>query len=149
MRKAVFMVIFILLGSTIILSQAYRGKGKIRGYVFDEDGNPLEEVKVSLYSLKAQSGFETVTDADGRWKAYWIRGGMWNIDFEKIGYMPKKVGAEIKEWSKNPDMEIKLEKVEGLVISEELKEELKRGNELFNEEKYREALESYKSILEE
>lgn len=149
MRKAGFFVIFFLLASTIILSQAYKGKGKIRGYVFDEEGNPLEEVKVKLYSLKAQSGFETVTDADGRWKAYWIRGGTWNIDFEKIGYMPKKVGAEIKEWSKNHDMEIKMEKVEGLVISEELKEKLRRGNELFSEEKYHEALESYKSILEE
>jgi tetratricopeptide (TPR) repeat protein len=149
MRKAGFFVIFILLASTIILSQAYKGKGKIRGYVFDEEGNPLEEVKVKLYSLKAQSGFETVTDADGRWKAYWIRGGTWNIDFEKIGYKPKKMSAVIKEWSKNPDMEIKMEKVEGLVISEELKEKLRRGNELFNEEKYGEALESYKSILEE
>ncbi len=149
MRKAGFIVTLILLASTIVLSQAYKGKGKVRGYVFDEEGNPLEEVKVKLYSLKAQSGFETVTDADGRWKAYWIRGGMWNIDYEKIGYMPKKMSAEIKEWGKNPDMEIKMEKVEGLVISEELKEKLRRGNELFNEEKYGEALESYKSILEE
>ncbi|TET71892.1 MAG: tetratricopeptide repeat protein [Candidatus Aminicenantes bacterium] len=149
MRKAVFMVTLILLASTIVLSQAYRGKGKVKGYVFDEEGNPLEEVKVKLYSLKAQSGFETVTDADGRWNAYWIRGGTWNIDFEKIGYKPKKISAEIKEWSKNPDMEIKMEKIEGLVITEELKENLRRGNELFNEEKYEEAFESYKSIIEE
>ena len=149
MRKAVFMVTLILLASTIVLSQAYRGKGKVKGYVFDEEGNPLEEVKVKLYSLKAQSGFETVTNADGRWKAFWIRGGTWNIDFEKIGYKPKKMRAEIKEWSKNPDMEIKMEKIEGSVITEELKENLRRGNELFNEEKYEEALESYKSIIEE
>lgn len=149
MRKAGFMVTLILLASTIVLSQAYRGKGKVKGYVFDEEGNPLEEVKVKLYSLKAQSGFETVTNADGRWKAFWIRGGTWNIDFEKIGYKPKKMSAEIKEWSKNPDMEIKMEKVERSVITEELKENLKRGNELFNEEKYEEAFESYKSIIEE
>ncbi len=148
MRKAVFMVTLILLASTIVLSQAYRGKGKVKGYVFDEEGNPLEEVKVKLYSLKAQSGFETATDADGRWNAYWIRGGTWNIDFEKIGYKPKKISAEIKEWSKNRDMEIKMEKVVGSVITEELKENLSRGNELFNEEKYEEALESYKSIIE-
>ena len=149
MRKAVFIVTLILLASTIVLSQAYKGKGKVKGYVFDEEGNPLQEVKVKLYSLKAQSGFETVTDADGRWKAYWIRGGTWNIDFEKIGYKPKKMSAEIKEWSKNPDMEIKMEKIEGSVITEELKENLREGNELFNEEKYEEALESYKSIIEE
>jgi len=148
MRKAGFLLILILLVSTFVLSQAYKGKGKVKGLVYDEEGNPLAEVKVKLYSLKAQSGFETVTDADGRWKAFWIRGGKWNIDFEKIGYKPKKISAEIKEWSKNPDMEIKMEKIEGLVITEELKADLKRGNELFNEAKYEEALESYKSIIE-
>lgn len=149
MRKAGFMVTLILLASTIVLSQAYKGKGTIKGYVFDEEGNPLEEVKVKLYSLKAQSGFETVTDAGGKWKAFWIRGGTWNIDFDKIGYKPKKISAEIKEWSKNPDMEIKMEKAERLLISEEMKEKLRSGNELFNEEKYEEACESYKNIIEE
>ncbi len=149
MRKAGFFVILILLVSTILFSQAYKGKGKVKGYVLDEEGNPLEGIKVKLYSLKAQSGLETVTDADGMWKAYWIRGGTWNIDFEKIGYKPKKISAEFKEFSKNPDMEIKMEKIEGLVITEELKECLRTGNELFAEQKYEEALESYKSIIEE
>jgi len=149
MRKAGFLLTLILLACTLVLSQAYKGKGKIKGLVYDEEGKPLEDVKVKLYSLKAQSGFETVTDADGKWKALWIRGGTWNIDFEKIGYKPKKMSAEIKELSKNPDMEIKMEKIEGLIIIEEVKEDLRRGNELFNEEKYEEALESYKSVIEE
>lgn len=149
MKKAGFFVTLLLLASTIVLSQAYRGQGKVRGYVFDEEGNPLEGVKVKLYSVRAQSGFETVTDADGIWKAYWIRGGTWNIDFEKVGYKPKKISAEFKEFSKNPDIEIKIEKIEGLVITEDLKESLRRGNELFDEEKYEEAMESYKSIIEE
>ena len=149
MRKAVFFVTLILFTSAIVLSQAYKGQGRVKGSVFDEEGNPLEEVKVKLYSLKAQSGFETVTDADGTWRAFWIRGGTWNIDFEKIGYTPKKMKAEINEWSKNPDMEIKMEKIEGLVITEEMKEHLRRGNGLFDEEKYEEALKSYKSIIEE
>ncbi len=148
MRKAGFLLALILLACTIVLSQAYKGKGKIKGYVLDEGGNPLEVVKVKLYSLKSQSGFETVTDADGKWKAYWIRGGKWNIDFEKIGYKPEKISAEINEYKKNHDIEIKMEKIEGLVITEELKEDLRRGNEFFNEEKYDEALESYKSIIE-
>lgn len=149
MRKAGSLLTLILLACTLVLSQAYKGKGKVKGLVYDEEGNPLEEVKVKLYSLKAQSGFETVTDADGKWKALWIRGGTWNIDFEKIGYKPKKMSAEIKELSKNPDMEIKMEKIEGLIIIEEVKEDLRRGNELFNEEKYEEALESYKGVIEE
>ena len=149
MKKAGFFVILLLLASAIVLSQAYRGKGKVRGYVFDEEGDPLEGVKVKLFSVRAQSGFEAVTDADGMWKAYWIRGGTWNVDFEKIGYKPKKIRAEFKELSKNPDIEIKMEKIEGLVITEELKVELKRGNALFDEGEYEPAIEVYKKIIEE
>lgn len=149
MKKAGFLLIFLLLTSSFVLSQGYRGKGKVIGYVYDEQGNPLEGVKVKLYSLKSQSGFETATDANGKWKAFYIRGGAWNIDFEKAGYIPKKISAELKEYDKNHDIEVTLKKIEGLVITEDLKVELRKGNELFDEEKYEDAMEVYKKILEE
>lgn len=149
MKKAGFLISLILLITSFIFSQGYKGKGKVIGYVYDEEGNPLEGVKVKLFSLRAQSGFETVTDANGKWKALWIRGGNWNIDFDKIGYMPKKISAELKEYSKNHDIETKLKKIEGLVITEELKADLNRGNALFDQGKYEEAVEVYKKIIEE
>lgn len=149
MRKTGLLLIFILLIHTFILSQGYKGKGRFKGIVFDEEGNPLEGVKIKLYSLKANSGFETITDVNGKWKAFYVRGGAWNIDFEKPGYMPKKISAQIKEYDRNPDIEVKLKKIEGLVITDELKEDLREGNKLFDEEKYVEAVESYKKIVEE
>ena len=149
MKKAGFLLIFLLLTSSFVLSQGYRGKGKVIGYVYDEQGNPLEGVKVKLYSLKSQSGFETATDAKGKWKAFYIGGGEWNIDFEKTGYIPKKISAEIKEYDKNHDIEVKLKKIEGVVITEDLKAELSKGNELFDGKKYKDAMEIYKKILEE
>lgn len=149
MRKTGLLLIFILLIPTFILSQGYKGKGRFKGIVFDEEGNPLEGVKIKLYSLKANSGFETITDVNGKWKAFYVRGGAWNIDFEKPGYMPKKISAQIKEYDRNPDIEVKLKKIEGLVITDELKEDLREGNKLFDEEKYVEAVESYKKIVEE
>jgi tetratricopeptide (TPR) repeat protein len=149
MKKAGFVFILILAAASFAFSQGYKGKGKVIGYVYDEEGNPLEGVKVKLFSLRAQSGFETVTDANGKWKAIWIRGGKWNIDFDKIGYMPKKISAELKEYSKNHDIEIKLKKIEGLVITEELKADLNRGNALFDQGKYEEAIEVYQKIIKE
>lgn len=149
MRKTALLLIFILLITTFVLSQGYKGKGRFKGIVFDEQGNPLEGVKIKLYSLKASSGFETMTDANGKWRAFYVRGGAWNIDFEKPGYMPKKISAQIKEYDKNPDLEVKLKKIEGFVITDKLKEDLREGNKLFNEEKYEEAVEAYKYVVEE
>lgn len=148
MKKALSLLSSVFISATLLFAQGYKGQGKVIGYVYDEAGSPLEGVKVKLFSLRGQSGFETETDAKGRWKAFYIRGGKWNIDFEKAGYEPHKISAELKEFDKNPDIEIKLKKIEGLVITNELKSELREGNSLFDEKKYEEAIEAYKKILE-
>lgn len=147
-KKMLAMITVLFLASTL-LAQSYQGKGKIRGFVFDEAGKPLEKVKVKLYCLKAASGFSTETDKNGEWRAIWIRGGKWNIDFEKVGYEPKKISFDVNEWGKNPDIEVKLKKVEGLIVTEEIKAALEKGNSLFDEKKYEEALQVYAAILEE
>jgi tetratricopeptide (TPR) repeat protein len=50
----------------------------------DDQGKPIEAVKVKLFFTKTETGFENVTDSQGIWKASWIKGGTWNIDFEKL-----------------------------------------------------------------
>lgn len=131
------------------LAQGYQGKGRIRGFVYDESGKPLEKVKVKLFCLKASSGFTTETDKNGEWKALWIRGGKWNIDFEKIGYEPKKISVDVNEWGKNPDVEIKMKKIEGLIVTDEIKNALEKGNSLFDEKKYEEAIKVFEGILQQ
>jgi len=148
MKKAIILFLLIFLVAHFALPQGHRGKGRVRGFVFDEDGNPLEGVRVKLFSLRGKEGFETLTDAEGKWVAAWIRGGKWNIDFLKVGYEPKKISANISEVKRNPDIEMRLKKIEGLVITEELKEELEKGNKLFEEGSYQEAIEVYQKILE-
>jgi tetratricopeptide (TPR) repeat protein len=151
--KKIIPIFLVLIFSRLIipdfaLSQGYQGKGKLRGFVYDESGKPLEKVKVKLFCLKASSGFTTETDKNGEWRALWIRGGKWNIDFEKIGYEPKKISVEVNEWGKNPDIEIKMKKIEGLVVTDEIKEALERGNNLFDEKRYEEAIKVFEGILE-
>lgn len=147
-RNGLVFFLFILLAISSLSAQGYRGKGRIKGIVYDKEGNPLEGVKVSFFSVKAQSGFERVTDEDGKWRAFYIRGGEYKIDFEKEGYMPKKISANIDEYNKNPDHEIRLEKFEGLVITEELREELNSGNSLFGAGEYEKAITAYKTVIE-
>jgi len=149
MKKTAFLLmVLVLLAYSFTYAQGYKGKGKVKGVVMDLEENPLEGVKVKLYCQRGASGFDVTTDFDGEWKAFYIRGGAWDIDFEKPGYMPKKINVNISEFGKNPDIEIQLQKLEGLAITEELKEELQKGNALYDGGKHEEAIQSYKVIIE-
>jgi len=128
-------------------SQGYKGRGRLRGMVTDMKGTPLEGVTIKLFSLKAGSGFEIKSDKKGEWKANWIRGGMWYIDFTKLGYEPKKISIRIFELKKNPVLEIKLKKIEGLVLTEDIVKAVEKANKFYDEERYGEAIGFYEKIL--
>ena len=68
MKKVFVIILFLLSLNVFIFPQAYSGKGRMRGFVYDEKGNPLEGVKVKLYSVRAASGFETKTNSNGELK---------------------------------------------------------------------------------
>lgn len=148
MKRIVFLsLILVFLAHSLAYGQGYKGKGRVKGIVTDQDGNPLEGVTVKLYCVRGASGFEVTTDSGGEWRANYIRNGPYNIDFEKSGYMPKKINVNINEFGKNPDIEVTLQKMEGLAVTDDLKEELQKGNELYNQEKYEEAIQSYQAII--
>lgn len=146
MKRLTFFLL-IVFSASFLFPQSYRGQGRMIGVVHDQDGKPLEGVKVKLFSQRGGAGFELTTDAKGEWKANYIRGGSWNIDFEKNGYLPQKISVNIQESSQNPPVEVKLKKIEGLVISEEFKAALNEGNRLFEEKKYEEAIKAYEGII--
>jgi tetratricopeptide (TPR) repeat protein len=145
-KRALFCGLLIAM-SLFLGAQDWRGKGRLGGIVSDQAGTPLEGVRVKLFSLKAQEGVDFKTDKSGRWMAAWIRGGGWNIDFEKVGYATKKFVVEISENKKNPDIEIKLDKIEGLALTDDMKDILTRGNELFDKKDFAGALALFKDLL--
>lgn len=147
MRRTALLMTLLLSVFSLAQAQGYKGQGKASGIVTDEAGNPLAGVKIKLFSVKAQSGFETTTNAKGEWKAPYIRGGTWNVDFEKESYLPKKLAAEFKEFDRNPPVEVKMVKIEGFVILEALKEGVDRGNRLFDEQKYEEAARVFEDLV--
>lgn len=149
MKKAVSLGLFVLFMTPLLAAQDYKGRARIKGFVYDKKGNPIEGVTVKLFSVKAQDGFEVETNSEGKWVAAWIRGGQWNIDFKKVGYKPKKISVNVKSYGRNPPIEVKMKKMEGLMLTDELKDRLKEGNQLYEQGKNQEALEKYKSILEE
>ncbi|MBN1272761.1 MAG: tetratricopeptide repeat protein [Candidatus Aminicenantes bacterium] len=149
MKKAIVFSSVLLFAVVSLFSQTYKGKGRFFGFVYDEQGNPLEGVTVKLFCVRGENGFETKTDAEGKWVAFGVRGGQWNIDYEHPGYKPKKISAQIQEYGRNPQIDVNLEKAEGLIITAELKKALTEGNQLFDAGKYEEAIASYKGIVDE
>jgi tetratricopeptide (TPR) repeat protein len=147
MKKIALLCSVILLCAIILPAQEYKGKGRVGGIVTDEAGRPLEGVMVKLFSPRAQGGFTVKTDKAGKWMGAWLRSGNWNIDFEKIGYAPKKISVDISESQKHPDITIKMDKVEGLVITDDVKDLLTKGNELFDKADYDGALAIYQDIM--
>ena len=149
MKKTAFVLpVLVVLVFSFAFSQGYKGKGKIKGTVIDQDGNPVEGVTIKFYCQRAASGFEVTTDAKGKWRAFYIRGGPYDIDLEKSGFMPKHISRNISEYNKNPDMEITITRIEGMVLTEQLRKELQSGDTLYDEEKYEEAIQVYNSIVE-
>lgn len=147
MKRRLIIAVAVVVLVYPVFSQVYKGKGRLKGMVTDMKGNPLEEVTVKLFSLRANSGLETKSDKKGEWKANWIRSGLWHIDLMKIGYEPKKISIRISEVRKNPFLEIKLKKIEGLVMTEKIIEAVEKANKFYDEEKYEKAIAAYEKIL--
>jgi tetratricopeptide (TPR) repeat protein len=147
MKKALIIALTLVLAAGVLAAQDFRGKGRVAGIVLDEGGKPIEGARVKLFSTKANGGFEVTTDKEGKWLGTWMASGPWNVDFEKIGYEPKKSQIDIAEQRKNPDMKIYLKKIEGLVLSDDLKELLNKANAFFDQKDYAGAMTGYNEIL--
>jgi len=147
MKKVVLIVGVILTAAVFLAAQDYKGKARVSGIVTDEQGKPLEGVRIKLFCIKANEGFDMKSDKEGKWVAAWVRGGDWNADFDKIGYEPKKISFNINENRKNPDVMIFLKKVEGLVVTDDIRAQLTKGNELYDQKKFDEALAVYQDII--
>lgn len=154
-RKKCFLLAFIVIlvfFSVLSYSQDWKGKGRLKGVVLGEDGEPVANAKVTLTLVRLQAKVDYTTDEKGEFLAAWIKGGLWNVDVEAEGYLPKKMSYQVSEIVKNPPMEIVLKKTEKTVVREELVETVKtflhEGNELFAQKKYEEAVVKFKGILE-
>lgn len=148
MKRLALMVLFVVGLSLSQFPQATAGGGKIMGVVTETGtGQPLPGVTVKLYSVRA-GGYlspSPVTDADGKWKAMHIRGGMWNLDFEKVGYETKKLSYNLDPTPgrRSDPVEINLKKIEGPVLDEKIVAELNKAKDLLSANNIQEALKAF------
>jgi tetratricopeptide (TPR) repeat protein len=153
MKKVILLVILSIIMMFSLFSQATSGRGKMSGFVYDEQtGKPLSGVTVKLYCLRARAYHTStpISDSKGHWKALYLRGGMWNVDFEKVGYITKKISfnVETTPGRKKPQIEIKMRKMEGPGLEDMVIKEIEKAKVQMAENRIDEALTSLKNILE-
>ncbi len=147
MRRAIIILAVILIAASVLAAQEWKGQGRLPGVVKDEQGNPVEGVTVKFFIPQYNGGFEVVTGKDGRFAGAWMRSGLWTIDFKKLGYMPLQKSFMMNQFSKNPEMVVVMKKVEGLVITEEMKKDLNAANDLYDKKDYEAAIAAYKAFI--
>ncbi len=140
--------------SMLLVAQATQGTCRMKGVVVDKQtGEPVEGVKVRLFSEKAGAfhGESPVTDKDGAWKALFIRSGMWNLDFEKVGYQTVKLSFNLtaQAGSKIPEIRAEMIRIQGPQIDEKIAGEIEKGQRLVAEKQYDQAIKVFKSLLEQ
>ncbi|HOI44035.1 MAG TPA: tetratricopeptide repeat protein [Candidatus Aminicenantes bacterium] len=151
--RGIFAIVCILALPLSLMSQT-QGKGKMRGTVVDQDsGLPLEGVTVRLFSLKAREYRrpDVTTDKEGKGGAYFIKDGMWTVEFEKVGYMPQRVSFRVTldPSERQPDLDVTLAKIQGMIVKDVIVKMVDKGNQLYSEKKYDEARGAFEQILAE
>jgi len=143
---------FVLLIPGFLFPQV-RGQAKMLGVVLDEEsGLPVEGVTVKPYFRDTDTYVSPFpkTDKEGKWKALFLRTGVWTLDFEKVGYIPQKLSHRVvyEIGVKVPEIEVRLQKIKGVVVRSEIISGLERADQLYSNKKYPEALAAFQSILE-
>lgn len=142
-----------LIAAGLGFAQAGRGVGRIGGNVLDTDGKPMENVKVTLvFSQNDKMKFEMVTSKKGEWSFIGLGTGNWDLTAIAPGYMPQTKALYVSQLGVNPKVTVTMQKIpkagSGIVADETTFAILEKGNQLYKEAKYDEALVQFQQFLE-
>lgn len=153
MKKPIIILACLVLVTAGAL-QAQTGRGRVRGLVLDgETGQPIPDVtvKMSMPSLNMQLTPAPTTGKDGTWTANFLRNGLWNIEFDIVGYAPQTISHMV---SHDPALTkevltVRLRPIKGLVVKAGIAAEAKKADALIQEKKYAEARVILEKIIAE
>ena len=148
-------IILVFLGMTSLYAQQGRGRGRIKGTVVDESGVPLEGVKVVAQHLKYNTLFEGKSDAKGNWAIAGLGTGAFRITASKEGYESTFQEMQVSEFARNnPAIAFTLNKMQAApgsgipgIEDESTLALFEEGNQLFEQEKYTEAIAKYEEFI--
>jgi len=114
---------------------------RINGTVKTGEGKPIKGARVNLIFVEDGAKYELMTDKKGGWIKVNIRPGAWTIGFSAEGYEPQNINVVLSAIKKNQPINIRLTSIP--------KSPLSKGDTLYHQEKYAEALREYQRVLAE
>jgi tetratricopeptide (TPR) repeat protein len=149
----VIICVLILFSATSLYAQQGRGRGRIKGTVVDETGAPLEGVKVVAQHLKYNTLFEGKSDEKGNWAIAGLGTGVFRVTATKEGYEPTYQEMQVSQFARNnPSIDFVLNKAKAASGIPGIEDEstlvlFEEGNQLYEQEQYREAIAKYEEFL--
>ncbi len=153
---------FCLVSAADLFGIQAMGYGRLEGRVTDEDGNPIPNATITVEKLqhvskKITTFTKSVTSNDnGFWRMFNVSGGDVVVTASAVGYFPEIERVEISQTYPNLHVNFKLKRAEtptelpdaqkpAIMTSKHLEE----GGRHFQEERYEEAIASYRLVLED
>lgn len=145
MKKPWEIMTVLLLGLTVSIWSSHNIYAKVfalvEGTVKSEDGKPIQGAMVILIYSEDGKKYELTTDKNGIWRKANIRPGAWTIGFIAEGYEPQNFNVQLSAIRKNPPIDVRLTPIPESPFS--------RGDDLYKQKKYAEALQEYQNVLTE
>ena len=159
MRSKNIFIIFIVSVVCSCLSldlsaQQGRGKGRLRGTVQDEVGNPIEGAKIVAQHLQYKTTFTSESDKKGNWAVAGLGTGYFRITASKEGYGTVYHEMNVSQFSKkNPPLTFTIKKVQVVDMNMPAIEDegsvvlFDEGLDLFDQKKYAESAAKFEEFL--
>ncbi len=128
----------ITINNSLVYSHVF---ARVNGTVKSEDGEPIKGARVILIFSEDGTKYELTTDKKGRWRKVDIRPGTWTIGFIAERYEPQNLTVQLSAIKRNKPIDVRLSRIPELPLS--------KGNALYKQKKYAEALREYQRVLEE
>jgi len=150
LRKLILLMIVALAVSS--LQAQVRGKGRLQGTVIDKSGKPIPGAKVTVAPEGGRTTpVVTKSDGKGKWAVLGLTNGTWNVDITASGYVAAAGTVAVSEFQMAPPIKTMLEaevKEEAPAattevtssVPKEAVDAIRAGEELFKQEKYKEAV---------
>lgn len=144
-RLPTFFNVFLLFAVFILVPyMSFCQDTLVKGVITDVDGNPIPDAKIAFYDPDRGHKFNVQSDKEGRFIKAGIIPAVYRVTIEKDGFFTLESQARIR-FGFTEEMTIKLRKVPPKLEDDK---NLSEGIDLFSEEKYDEAIESFEKVVE-
>jgi len=149
----IFIVLTLSLSLTLSVLAGQVGGGRLHGTVVDENGKPLEGVKIVVDAKDSPLVLETESDEEGKWYVSGVHKENYGITATKKGFETFYQERTLSRFtSKNPKLKIQMRNIpepdEPAIMDETTLGLFQEGSELFEQGKYAEAISKFEEFFE-